>query len=201
MNVGKPRELAWRGDTVLSGIVKTPVGRPVMIRKLNLDGDGQADLSVHGGPAKAVYAYPGEHYGFWKEEMPDLEFPAGVFGENLTTEGLTEETVHAGDRLRIGEAELIVTQPRLPCFKLGMRFRRSDMVARFMESGRTGFYMSVAREGVVKAGDAVELLAADPESVTIADLVRLKLPGMDDPDVVRRARRIAALPDSWKKSM
>jgi MOSC domain-containing protein YiiM len=150
--------------------------------------------------AKAVYAYPGEHYRFWRGELPGMDLPPGMFGENLTTAGLSEETVHAGDTFRIGKAEVIVTQPRLPCFKLGMKFRRNDIIRRFLESGRTGFYMAVLREGMVAAGDRVELLSADPQRVSIAELVRLHLPGKADPDVLRRARKVGALPERWKKS-
>ena len=171
-----------------------------MIRELNLDGDAQADLTVHGGAAKAVYGYPAEHYEFWRRELPGVDLPWGAFGENLTTEGLTEEAVHAGDRFRAGEAELIVTQPRLPCFKLGMKFRRSDIIARFLESGKTGFYFAVLRGGMVKAGDAMELLGPDPQRVSITELVGLVSPGKKDQDVLRRARRIAVLPESWKKA-
>jgi MOSC domain-containing protein YiiM len=200
VNVGEPREVTWLGKTVMTGIFKDPVDSPVMLRTMNLDGDAQADLSVHGGVAKAVYAYPDEHYGFWRSELPGMDLPPGMFGENFTTRGLSEETVHAGDRYRMGEAEVIVTQPRLPCFKLGMKFRRNDIIRRFLQSGRTGFYMAVLRRGMVAPGDSVELLSADPQCVSIADLVRLHLPGKIDPDVLRRARKIEALPESWKKS-
>ena len=171
-----------------------------MLRTLNLDGDAQADLSVHGGAAKAVYAYPEEHYGFWRGEFPGMDLSPGMFGENFTTTGLTEETVHAGDCFRMGEAEVIVTQPRLPCFKLGIKFRRNDIIRRFLQSGRTGFYMAVLRGGMVGAGDTVELLSADPQCVSIAELVRLHLPGTIDPDVLKRARNVEALTESWKKS-
>jgi MOSC domain-containing protein YiiM len=187
------------GRTVITGIVKTPVSSPVMLRRMNLEGDGQADLSVHGGTAKAVYAYPSEHYGYWKAELPGMDLPWGMFGENLTTEGLSEEAVHAGDRFRIGEAEVVVTLPRLPCYKLGMRFRRSDMVRRFLESGRTGFYMSVLRGGMVGPGEGMELLSEDPERVSIAELVRLRAPGEKNRDLLARARRVRVLPESWKR--
>ena len=199
MNVGVPREVVWLGKTVVTGIFKDPVDFPVMLRTMNLEGDRQADLSVHGGVAKAVYAYPEEHYGFWRGELPGMDLPPGMFGENFTTRGLSEETVHAGDRFRMGEAEVIVTQPRLPCFKLGIKFRRNDIIRRFLESRRTGFYMAVLRGGMVAPGDGVELLSADAQGVSIADLVRLHLPGEKDPDVLRRARKVEALPESWKK--
>ncbi len=199
MNVGEPRELSWRGNTVMTGFFKHPVDTPVMVRTLNLDGDRQADLSVHGGAAKAVYAYPSEHYVYWKEELPGTDLPWGAFGENFTTAGLSERTVHAGDRFRIGESEVVVTQPRLPCFKLGMKFRRTDIIRMLLESGKTGFYVAVLREGLVRAGDEVVLVEEDPERVSIADLVRLRMPGRKDPDLLKRARRVRAIPASWKK--
>jgi MOSC domain-containing protein YiiM len=199
VNVGEPRELTWRGNTVMSGIFKYPVDSPVMLRTMNLDGDRQADLSVHGGAAKAAYAYPSEHYRYWREELSGTELHWGAFGENFTTAGLSEETVHAGDRFRIGESEVVVTQPRLPCFKLSMKFGRTDMIKMFLESGKTGFYLAVVRGGLVRAGEEVVLTEEDPERVSIADLVRLRVPGRKDPDVLNRARRVRALPASWKK--
>jgi len=183
----------------MTGILKYPVDFPVMLRSLNLDGDRQADLSVHGGAAKAVYAYPSEHYVYWREKLPGTELPWGAFGENFTTSGLTEDSVHAGDSFRIGESEVVVTQPRLPCFKLGMKFRRNDIITMFLESGKTGFYLAVLRGGLVRPGDEVILTGEDPERVTIADLVRLRIPGRKDPDVLKRARRVRALPAGWKK--
>lgn len=163
VNVGTPREVARHGRRVWTAIFKAPVAGRVAVRRLNLEGDAQADLTVHGGAAKAVYAYPGEHYPLWREELgrPDLSW--GAFGENLTLEGLVEADVAIGDRLRIGTAELIVTQPRLPCFKLALRFERRDIGKLFMASGRSGFYLAVAREGELAAGDPVEHLpAAEP---------------------------------------
>jgi MOSC domain-containing protein YiiM len=158
VNVGRPREIEWKGKVVRTSIFKAPVSARIRVGKLNLDGDQQSDLSVHGGIDKAVCAYPSEHYPFWREELPGAELPWGVFGENFTTEGLLEERVHIGDRLRIGSAEFAVTQPRMPCFKLGIRFGRPDIVKRFLQSRRAGFYFAVVREGEVTAGDAIELL-------------------------------------------
>src|SRR5712692_7109542 len=171
VNVGVPREVQWKGGAVTSAIFKEPVARRVMLRSLNLEGDRQADLSVHGGPDKAVYAYPAEHYAFWRNELK-RELPFGMFGENLTTEGLLEDAVQIGDRLRIGSAELIVTQPRLPCYKLGMKFEADEMVKRFLASGRTGFYFSVAREGELGFGDRIELIARDANHVRVSDITR-----------------------------
>src|SRR5262249_21160544 len=141
VNVGLPREVTWHGRIVTTGIFKQPVSGRIALRKLNLDGDRQADLGVHGGEYKAVYCYPFEHYAYWKRELPGRNLPLGVFGENFTTEGFGENSVHLGDRFSIGSAEVVVTQPRLPCYKLGVRFEADDMVKRFLASARTGFYL------------------------------------------------------------
>lgn len=200
IQVGLPREVRWQRRTVSTGIFKEPVQGPVMLRTLNLDGDRQADLSVHGGTHKAVYLYPAEHYGPWRAELPGVELAWGAFGENFTTEGLVEDEVHIGDRFRIGEAEVQITQPRMPCFKLGIRFGDPGMVERFLESRRSGFYVAVLREGRVEAGDSIERLETDPHHVTVADFNRLYLggPGEPDDDALSRALQVEALPESWK---
>src|SRR5262249_3326376 len=141
VNVGLPREVPWNGRTIATGIFKAPVAGRVAMRTLNLDGDRQADLSVHGGPAKAVYCYPSEHYPLWTHEL-GRELPIGMFGENCTTEGLGEDDVHLGDEFTIGSARVVVTQPRMPCFKLGIRFQSEDIIKRFLASGRSGFYVA-----------------------------------------------------------
>ena len=156
VHVGLPRKIEWQGKIVRTSIFKRPVEGPVRVTKLNLDGDQQSDLSVHGGIDKAVYAYPSEHYAYWREELPGADLPWGAFGENLTTEGLSESAVNIGDRFRIGSAKFVVTQPRLPCYKLGVRFDRPDMVKRFFQSHRTGFYLAVLQEGEVAAGNSIE---------------------------------------------
>jgi MOSC domain-containing protein YiiM len=162
VNVGLPREVEWNGRTIRMSIFKAPVSGRVQARKLNLDGDQQSDLTVHGGVDKAVYVYPSEHYAFWRNELSDVEFNWGAFGENFTTEGeLDDKAVHIGDRFRIGSAEFVVTQPRMPCFKLGIRFGRADIIKRFLHSRRNGFYFAVAQEGEVAAGDSIELLKRD----------------------------------------
>ena len=163
VNVGLPREVTWRGKTVTTGIFKSEVPGIVAIRRHNLDGDQQADLSVHGGPTKAVYVYPSEHYEYWRRELPGIELTWGNFGENLTTDGLDEESLCIGDELHVGSARVVVTEPRMPCLKLGIRFNRPDMVKRFLKSQRTGFYFGVVAEGEVQAGDALELLRACKE--------------------------------------
>jgi MOSC domain-containing protein YiiM len=199
LNVGLPREIAWHGKLVETGIFKRPVAEPVMMRTLNLDGDQQADLSVHGGVDKAVYAYPSEHYEYWRGELPDVDFSWGVFGENLTTEGLFEDSVYLGDRYKIGKAEVVVTQPRLPCYKLGVRFDRPDMVKKFLASRRTGFYFAVKKEGVVQVGDPIELLEREQQEIRVADITRVYAFEREDVGTIQRAMRVAALPESWRE--
>jgi len=200
VNVGVPRDITVRGETfpVQTSIWKSPVKGPVAVRLHNLDGDRQADLSVHGGPNKAVYAYPSEHYEFWRIELPDAELDWAAFGENLTTEGLLEKDVRVGDELTIGTAVLRVTQPRLPCFKLGIRFGRLDMVKRFLRSRRTGFYFQIAREGALEAGDSITLTPAPFPSVTIAEMVELFLSRAPNEELRRRALAVPALPTFWR---
>lgn len=198
IQVGKPRKVTWRRVTVTTGIFKEPVEGPVMLRTLNLDGDAQADLSVHGGVTKAVYAYPSEHYEYWRNELPDMEFAFGKFGENFTTKGLVENEVFIGDRFRIGGAELMVTEPRMPCSKLAVRFQRPDIIKRFLASRRSGFYFAVTCEGEVQAGDPIEKLGPDGSDVSVADIVRLYAFEKDDVDTLRRAIRLEALPESWR---
>jgi MOSC domain-containing protein YiiM len=198
LNVGRPRLVVWNGQTVSTGIYKLPVEGRVMLRALNLDGDRQADLTVHGGPEKAAYAYPAEHYAYWREELPGAELPWGMFGENFTTEGLDESTVNIGDRFRLGAAEVTVTQPRMPCYKLGVKFGRADILKRFLASGRTGFYFSVRREGEVRSGDEIELIGRDENNVTVADVTRLYVRDKHDVGTMRRAVAVEALPESWR---
>ncbi len=198
INVGLPREVKWQGRSVTTGFFKEPIQGAVMLRTLNLDGDGQADLSVHGGPTKAVYVYPIEHYPFWQNELPGTELPLGAFGENFTTAGLLETDVHIGDRFRIGNAEVIVTEPRMPCFKLAVKFGRSDMLQRVLFSRRSGFYLGVLREGEVRAGDIMEELGGDGNDVSVADVVRLYAFEPNDIETMRRAVRAQALPAKWR---
>ena len=173
VNVGLPREVLWKGMTVQTAIFKAPIAGVVAVRQMNLAGDQQADLTVHGGSEKAVYGYPAEHYEYWRGQLPDISFSWGAFGENLTTEGLWEDTLFIGDLFRVGSAVLRVTQPRMPCYKLQLRFDRDDMIKRFLVSGRSGFYFSVVDPGDIGAGSNVEVLDRDPLSVTVADIVSL----------------------------
>jgi MOSC domain-containing protein YiiM len=195
--VGLPRDVSWKGKPVTTGIFKQPVHGRVMMRSLNLDGDRQADLTVHGGVEKAIYAYPAEHYAYWRQELPDKEFPWGAFGENLTTEGLSETGVNIGDRFRIGTAEVMVTQPRFPCFKLNLKFGRDDMVKRFLDSHLSGIYFSVMQEGEIGAGDAIELVKRDEHNITVADIVQIYVRKADD-DLIRRAIQVPALATDLK---
>jgi len=199
LNVALPRIVEYNGGPVATGIFKEPVPGPVMLRTLNLDGDRQADLSVHGGVSKAVYAYPSEHYEFWKKELPEMELSYGMFGENFTTEGLREDAVNVGDRFRVGQTELMVTEPRLPCYKLGIKFGRADIIKRFLQSRRTGFYFAVVKEGEVKAGDAIELLSRDANNIAISDITRLYAFEKDDLETLRRAVKLEALSESWRE--
>ena len=199
VNVGLPRLVLRNGEPVSTGIFKEPVNGRVTLRTLNLDGDRQSDLSVHGGPFKAVYLYPSEHYDFWKQELPDMDLPWGIFGENLTTTGLLETEVHIGDRFRTGTAELMVTQPRMPCYKLAIRFGRADIIKRFLVSERTGFYFSVLKEGEVGAGDEIELLERNTSGVRVVDVTRLYSSDKENVDLLRRAMATEALPDSWRE--
>ena len=199
VNVGLPREIEWNGKIVRTSIFKEPVTGRVRVARLNVNGDQQSDLTVHGGPEKAVYAYPSEHYPFWRSELPNMDLTWGVFGENFTTDGLDEDTLHIGDRVRVGSAELVVTQPRMPCFKLGIRFNRSDMVKRFLQSGRTGFYFAVLKEGEVAAGDSIELLERDQHNIPVTDVVNLYRGDASNQELLRRVSELPSLPNSWRE--
>ncbi len=212
VNTGMPREVSWHGRMVTTAIFKEPVRGRMALRKLNLDRDSQADLTVHGGEHKAVYCYSLAHYDYWKKELSGRELPMGMFGENFTIDNggqgplggqeLLEESVHLGDRFSIGTAEVVVTQPRLPCYKLGVRFGSDDMVKRFLASGRTGFYVAVLREGEVGAGDEIEVISGEANAVAVSEITRLyvaKRFGDAEIRAVRRALRVEELPESWKE--
>ena len=198
VNVGGPREVEWRGRKVRTSIWKTAVEGRVRVNRLNLEGDSQSDLSVHGGPEKAVYVYPAEHYDYWRRELPGMDLPWGAFGENFTTEGLLEGDVKIGDRFRVGSAEFRVTQPRMPCYKLGVRFGRDDMVKRFLSSGRPGFYLSVLREGEVAQGDLIEFAGRTDHDVTVTDITSLYARDADNQSLLRQAVELRDLPDGWR---
>jgi MOSC domain-containing protein YiiM len=200
VNVGSPRKVETRAGAVLTSIFKSPVQGKTALVGYNLQGDRQSDLRVHGGPYKAVYLYPFEHYAYWRRELPDSDLRYGAFGENLTTEGLTEDDIHIGDHVRIGSAVLQVTQPRMPCYKLGIRFGRADMVKRFWASGRSGVYFSVVHEGELESGDSIEIVASDPNHVRVGDVVRLFKGELVDNEFLQRVVK-SPLRGSWKKDI
>jgi MOSC domain-containing protein YiiM len=202
VNCGLPRETVWHGKSVTTSIYKEPVEGRIALRTLNLDGDRQADLSVHGGKDKAVYCYPIERYDYWKTELTEHQLITGAFGENFTIQGLDEDAVHLGDKYSVGSAEVVVTQPRLPCYKLGIKFESNDMVKRFLSSRRTGFYLAVTREGDVGAGDELLILSHDPNSVPVLEITRLYVTKnylIEDVNQIQRALKVAALPEGWKE--
>lgn len=201
VNVGLPLEVPSGGTTVLTSIVKSPVQGRVAIQGHNLVGDQQSDTAVHGGPFKAVYAYPSEHYAFWRRERPGEELPWGAFGENLTIEGLLEHEIHVGDRLRIGSAELVVTQPRMPCYKLGIRFGDPQIIKSFLDSRRSGFYLSVAVEGDVAAGERLDILERHPAAVSIRELLGMHQRDERNLDRLREAVANPALSQSWRRDL
>ncbi len=198
INVGLPREVEWKGRSISTSIFKEPVSGPVRLLEDNLEGDKQADLSVHGGPAKVVYAYPSEHYEFWRSELPEMELDWGMFGENLTTEGLDEESLHIGDVFQLGSARLVATEPRMPCFKLGIRFGRDDMVKRFLEEQRSGFYFGVEQVGMVQAGDEFERLSTHAQRLKVAEVTALYTTAKNDTELLAKAVENTALSESWR---
>lgn len=198
VNLGLPRLVMHNGDPVSTGIFKAPVAGRLMLRALNLDGDRQADLSVHGGPSKAVYVYPSEHYDYWKRELPEMELPWGMFGENFTTAELSESELNIGDKFRVGAAVVMVTEPRMPCYKLGIKFGRPDMVKRFLRSERTGFYLAVMQEGEVGAGDDIEPIEKSKRNVKVSDITQLYTREKHNVPLLRRAIEVEALPESWR---
>lgn len=200
VSVGKPQVIQTDNEGFVStAIFKKQVEGRVKVKEFNLEGDAQADLTVHGGWSKSVYVYPYEHYAFWKSELPELEFENGNFGENLTTEGLLETEVFIGDKLRIGTAEFAVTEPRMPCYKLGVRFGRSDIIRRFLQSRRSGFYLTVLKTGEIGAGDSVEILSRDENKVSVTDIVRLYVQDKNDMETINRALKVGLLPEGWKE--
>jgi MOSC domain-containing protein YiiM len=199
LNVARPRLVVYKGQSISTGIFKQPVSGPVQLRTLNLDGDRQADLSVHGGPYKAVYGYPSEHYSFWREELAGVDLPWGMFGENFTTSGLAEDELHVGDRFQIGSSILMVRQPRVPCYKLSAKFKRDDILERFLLSGRSGFYFSVEQEGSVAAEDDFQLLKRNQDGITISEMNRLFVREKYNQELLRKAIHTAALPDDWRE--
>lgn len=200
VNVSQPQEVSYNGERIKTGIFKEPVSGRTMMRRLNIDGDGQGDPTVHGGIDKAVYVYPIEHYDYWKHELGRDDLTYGQFGENLTVEGLLEETVHIGDVFRVGEALVEVSQPRVPCFKLGIKMGNPQIVKPFLASERVGFYVRVLEEGEVGAGDAIERTKVGDGGMTVKEIVHLR--HFDNANMVaaEKAANLPALTPSWRDS-
>jgi len=200
VNVGTPKQYDWMGQAVTTSIFKSPVEGEVGVAKLDLAGDEQSDLTVHGGVDKAVYVYPHEHYAYWIEHgIKPLKM--GNFGENLTIEGLLETDIHIGDQLEIGSALFVVTQPRLPCYKLQVRFNRPEMTKVFYNSRRFGFYLKVTREGALQAGAPIAILQRDANAVSVADLIALYTGEKNDNPLMQRALAVDALPTGWREDL
>lgn len=189
----------YEGDTVSTAIFKDPVSGPVRLAKLNLEGDRQADLNVHGGVNRAVYAYPVEHYDFWRERYPHFPWQWGAFGENLTVEGLAEDTLHIGDQVCIGSARFTVTQPRTPCFKLGIKFGTNRIITEFLESGRSGFYFSVTEEGELQAGDDIRVNPIGTDQITIAEANHMMTAKSVPQELLERALASPSLSPKWRE--
>ena len=200
VNVGMPQDVAWHGQTVHTAVWKQPVEGPRLVRRRNIDGDGQGDLKGHGGEHRAVFVYQIDSYRYWQEQLGRDDFSYGQFGENFTVEGLPDDQVTIGDQYRIGEAIFEVTQPRVTCYRVGIRMDDPRMPAMLVAHHRPGFYFRVLREGAVRAGDEIVQAASGPEAMTVADIdALLYLPGHPRHQVLR-ALRIPALPDGWKAS-
>lgn len=199
VNVGLPHEVTVDGRTTVTGIFKSPVEGPVRAAGVNLDGDDQADRTVHGGPTKAVYAFPIEHYESWRIALPESEFePLGAFGENLTTSGLLEEGMIVGSRFRCGDVELVVTEPRMPCFKLGIRLGDKTALKRMLETGHTGFYFGIVREGMLQAGDAFEKLGEPENGIPVSALTDLYSGKRRDRTALETAHEAPGVPETWR---
>jgi MOSC domain-containing protein YiiM len=197
VNVSLPKEIQYKGESVTTGIFKEPVQGRVVLRELNLDGDGQADLTVHGGIHQAVYVYPFEHYDYWKQKLGRQDLPYGQFGENFTVAEMREDQVHIGDIFRLGSAMVQITQPRVPCYKLALRMNLPQFPKLFMTSGRTGFYLRVLHEGEVGASDAIERIETAPDKMTVQEVFHLAFRDHDDREALTRALRLRSLSPGW----
>jgi MOSC domain-containing protein YiiM len=201
VNRAEPQTVVINGKDVLTGIYKEPVEGAIPVHKLGMEGDGQADLTVHGGPFQALYAYPVEHYAYWENELGAEPFPPGTFGENLTLEGLLETSVYIGDVYRIGTLVVQVTSPRIPCFKFGNKVNKPDILKPFLQSGRSGFYLRVVEEGSVAAGTPVEILSQDPRHITVRDLLGMFRLGEGTAESIKQALEVDALSPIVRKDL
>src|SRR5690349_22528476 len=200
VNVGMPKDVAWRGKTVFTGVFKDPVSGPRRVRRLNVDGDGQGDRAGHGGEQRAVFIYQMQSYRYWQEQLKRTDFVHGQFGENFTIEGLPDDVVCIGDRYRIGSALFEVTAPRVTCYRVGIRMNEPRMPALLTSSGRPGFYFRVLREGEVGAGDEIVKVGEAKERMTVSEINALLYSSDHAPDRLERALRIEALASGWRKS-
>lgn len=200
VNVSLPEEVPHERKTVYTGISKKPVDGRVMLRTMNLDGDGQADLDNHGGIYQAAYVYSVENYDHWRHELGRDDLAFGQFGENFTVEGMAEDDVHIGDVFRVGDALVEVAQPRTPCFKLGIKMGMPRFPKTFLASGRVGFYLRVLKEGEVGAGDAFERVEECPEGISVRQMSRLLFFEPENLEGAKRALRIRALSPGWRSS-
>ena len=198
VHVGSLQEMLRNGKKIQTGIFKQPTEGPIEVKQLGLEGDQQANKKLHGGIYKAICVYPSEHYNLWKDELGNPGLSFGDFGENLTTAGLMEGDICLGDRLRIGSVEMVVTQPREPCITLNARLDTKDLSARIRKSGRSGFYFSVEREGIIKNGDFIEYINRDENRVTVSDFNRIINGEPEIADIILRASKIDALPPKLK---
>ncbi|HEY6535508.1 MAG TPA: MOSC domain-containing protein [Candidatus Nitrosocosmicus sp.] len=199
VNISLPKKVIYGKEIVTTGIFKLPIVGPIKLEKLNLEGDKQADLTVHGGINKAVYVYPKEYYDYWQNKLLRTDLSWGMFGENFTTEGLFEDDVNVGDIFNIGTCKIMATQPRIPCYKLGIKFGNMGVIKEFLNSGKPGIYFSVIREGIVEAGNTIHLLKKDENNITIKDILLLFQKKIKDIKLMNRALKVDALPDSWKE--
>ncbi len=200
INVSKPKPIEYNGKTVHTGIFKEPVTGAVMLRENNIDGDGQGDLKVHGGTYKAIYGYPIEHYSHWQYELKRDDLSYGQFGENLTVEGMLEMDVHIGDVYQIGTTvQLQITQPRVPCFKLGYKMGMPEFPKQFLESRRVGFYFRVLAEGKITAGDTISRVEEASEPMSVTEILNLRYFDTNNHEKIAKARKLPALSPSWKK--
>ena len=200
VNVSLPCDITVKGKTVRTGIFKEPVSRRAIVRKLNIDGDGQADLIGHGGEMRAVLVYSLENYGHWETELGRQDFTFGQFGENFTVEGMLDDEIHVGDRFRIGTAVFEVSQPRVPCYKLAIKMNHDGFYNLLLQHGSPGFYFRVLKEGEVGAGDTIHRMSAHPVAITVRQMSNLLYLEKDDFDAARRALQIEALSPGWQQS-
>jgi len=201
INVSEPEQLEYRGRLIDTAIHKQPLSGPVMVRSLNIDGDGQANLEVHGGVHQAVYVYSSDNYDYWSTELDRTDLQYGQFGENLTVTGMPDAEIRIGDRFFAGDAEFEVTQPRAPCYKLAMKMGLPDFVLQFRASGRPGFYCKVIQEGTICAGDTVQHEPVAGESMTIRDVFMLRYFDQDNYARIRECAALAALAPRWRESL